>query len=82
MLSARMHAVVVPSPARSFVFIETSFIKFAPMYLEIKEMNQRVAHNIPVEKLFLEIAYKYQLEDMMQFAQLLEYGKRSGRLRS
>ena len=41
-------------------------------------MNQRVAHNLPIERLFLEVANKYRLEDMMQFAQLLEYGKRSG----
>ena len=50
----------------------------ASLYVEVKEMNRRVVHNIPVEKLFLEIAHKYQIEEMMQFAQLLEYGKRSG----
>ena len=47
-------------------------------YKDIKEMNQKVAHNSPVEKLFLELAYKSKLEDMMQFAELLEFGKRSG----
>lgn len=48
------------------------------LYQELKEMNQQVAHNIPIEKLFLELAYKWKLEDMVQFAELLEYGKRSG----
>lgn len=47
-------------------------------YLELKEMNQRVAHNMPIEKLFLEFAYKCRMEDMIQFAELLEFGKRSG----
>ena len=47
-------------------------------YLSVKEMNQKVAHNAAVEKLFLELAYKTKLEDMIQFAELLEFGKRSG----
>lgn len=47
-------------------------------YLEIKEMNQRVAHNTPLEKLFLEFAYRSKLEDVIQFADLLDFGKRSG----
>lgn len=47
-------------------------------YLAMKEMNQKVAHNSPIEKLFLEFAYKSKLEDMIQFAELLEFGKRSG----
>ena len=48
------------------------------LYLELKEMNQRTAHNVPIEKLLLEMAYKWKLEDMIQFAELMEYGKRSG----
>lgn len=47
-------------------------------YLEIKEMNQKVAHNTPLEKLFLEFAYRSKLEDVIQFADLLDFGKRSG----
>ena len=47
-------------------------------YLELKEMNQRVVHNMPIEKLFLEFAYRCRLEDIIQFAELLEFGKRSG----
>lgn len=47
-------------------------------YLELKEINQMVAHNVPIEKLFLEFAYKCKVEDVIQFAEILDYGKRSG----
>lgn len=47
-------------------------------YCEIKEMNQRTAHNMPIEKLFLSLAYRCRLEEMIQFAELLQFGKRSG----
>lgn len=47
-------------------------------YLELREVNNRVLHNIPIEKLLLEFAYKCKLEEMIQFAELMEYGKRSG----
>lgn len=47
-------------------------------YQELKEINQRTAHNTPIEKLFLEFAYRCRLEEMIQFAELLEFGKRSG----
>lgn len=59
---------------------ETRFLygTSSEFYLELKEMNQRVAHNMPIEKLFLEFAYRCRLEDIIQFAELLEFGKRSG----
>jgi len=47
-------------------------------YLAIREINQRVSHNIPIEKLLLEFAYTSKVEDIIQFAELMEYGKRSG----
>ena len=47
-------------------------------YREIKEINRMVAHNVPLERLFLEFAYRCKVEDMIQFAELLLYGKRSG----
>lgn len=47
-------------------------------YQELKEINQRTAHNTPIEKLFLQFAYRCKLEEMIQFAELLEFGKRSG----
>ena len=47
-------------------------------YAALKEINQKVAHNAPIEKLFLEYAYQTKIEDMIQFAELMEFGKRSG----
>lgn len=47
-------------------------------YTAIKEMNQRIAHNMPMEKLFLGVAYQCNVEEMIQFAELLEFAKRSG----
>ena len=47
-------------------------------YVELKKINQRVANNLPIEKLFLEFAYKCKIDEIIQFAELLEYGKRSG----
>ena len=47
-------------------------------YIAVKEINQKAAHNSPIEKLFLEFAYKSKQEELMQFAELLEFGKRSG----
>lgn len=59
---------------------ETKFLygEDAFLYLELKEINQMVAHNVPIEKLFLEFAYKCRLENVIQFAEILDYGKRSG----
>lgn len=59
---------------------ETKFLygEEALFYLELKELNQTVAHNVPIEKLFLEFAYKCKIEDVIQFAEILDYGKRSG----
>ena len=47
-------------------------------YLQLKEVNIRASHNIPIEKLFLEFAYECKIEEVIQFAELMEYGKRSG----
>lgn len=47
-------------------------------YKELKEINQKAAHNTPLEKLFLEFAYRSKIDEMMQFADLLDFGKRSG----
>lgn len=45
---------------------------------EVKEMNHSVAVNVPIEKLMLQFAYRSGLEDIILFAELFEYGKRSG----
>lgn len=45
---------------------------------EVKEINHSVALNIPIEELILGFAYRSGLEDIIIFAELFEYGKRSG----
>ena len=47
-------------------------------YQELKEMNGSVALNIPIEKLFLDLAYRLALEDAIGFAEVFHYGKRLG----
>ena len=47
-------------------------------YQGLKEMNQKAAHNAPLEKLFLEFAYQSKMDEMIQFADVLDFGKRSG----
>lgn len=47
-------------------------------YKEIKEMNHSIALNVPIEKLMLGFAYRSGVEDIITFAELFEYGKRSG----
>lgn len=50
----------------------------AELFLELKEINQKTAHNAPIEKLLLDFAYRCKVEEVIQFAELLEFGKRSG----
>lgn len=45
---------------------------------EVKEINHSVALNVPIEKLMLQFAYRSGLEDIILFAELFSYGKRSG----
>ena len=47
-------------------------------FKEVKEINHSVALNVPIEKLILGFAYRSGLEDIIIFAELFEYGKRSG----
>lgn len=47
-------------------------------YQEMVELNHSVDMNISIEKLFLEFANRTGMEDIIQFAEVLEYGKRSG----
>lgn len=50
----------------------------AYLYEEVKELNHQVLLNIPIEKLLLEFAYRTQLEDIIDFAEVLDYAKRTG----
>lgn len=47
-------------------------------YQELVEINHSVAMNVPIEKLFMEFANRTGLEEIIQFAEIFEYGKRSG----
>lgn len=47
-------------------------------YLEVQEMNRLVQMNIPIEKQMLEFAYRSGIEDIISFAEIFHYAKRSG----
>ncbi len=47
-------------------------------YMEVKELNRSVELNVSIEKLFMEFANRTAMEDIMQFAEVLDYGKRVG----
>lgn len=47
-------------------------------YQKMREINHAVTLNNPIEKQFLKFAQDTGLEDIIQFAELFEYGKRSG----
>lgn len=47
-------------------------------YQEVREINRSVELNVSLEKLFMEFANRTGMEDIMQFAEVLDYGKRVG----
>ena len=47
-------------------------------YQAVRKMNYSIAMNVPVEKTFSKIAYDFQIEEMIQFSQIMEFGKKSG----
>lgn len=47
-------------------------------YKKIKEINHAVELNHPIEKQFLKFAQETEIEDIIHFAELFDYGKRSG----
>lgn len=56
----------------------TLYGKNSFMYLELVELNSLVKNNVPIEQLLLDFALRTGIDDIVQFAQVLEYGKRSG----
>lgn len=50
----------------------------AYFYQEVKEINHQIALNISIEKLLLNFAYRTQIEDIVSFAEVFDYGKRTG----
>ena len=47
-------------------------------YKEVKEFNQQISLNIPVEKILLDFAYRTEIDDIVSFAEVFDYGKRTG----
>ena len=47
-------------------------------FKEVNEINHSVALNVPIEKMIVQFAYRSGLEDVIVFAELFSYGKRSG----
>lgn len=52
--------------------------KKSVIYRELEEMNHLVETNIPMEKVLIQFAYRSGVEDIISFAEVFEYGKRSG----
>lgn len=50
----------------------------ALFFQEVKEINHSVEMNIPLEKPLLDFAYRSEVEDIISFAEIFDYGKRSG----
>lgn len=48
------------------------------LYLQVKEINHLVSLNNSIEKCVLEFAQKTELEEIIQFAEVFDYGKRNG----
>lgn len=48
------------------------------VYCELVEMNALVKNNMPLEQLMLEFALRTGVDDIIQFAEVFAYGKRSG----
>lgn len=48
------------------------------LYQELAEINKFVRNNVSIEQLIMEFALRTGIDDVIQFAQVLEYGKRSG----
>ena len=47
-------------------------------YQEIRRMNGSVTYNVPLEGLFSGIAERYEVEELTNFAQIMEFGRKSG----
>ena len=50
----------------------------AYMLVELKEINQGIAMNQPIEELLYRFALRSQCEDILNFAEILRFAKRSG----
>lgn len=57
---------------------ELLYGKEAVFFQEVQEINGSVEMNIPLEKRMLEFAYRSEVEDIISFAEIFAYGKKSG----
>lgn len=48
------------------------------LYSELKEMNALIETNVPIEQVLLAFAYRSGVDDIISFAEVFAYGKRSG----
>ena len=48
------------------------------VYQELVEINALAKNNVPIEQLILEFALRTGIDDIVQFGEVLGYGKRSG----
>jgi len=58
--------------------LEVMYGTSSMFFKEVKEVNHSVALNVPIEKVIVQFAYRSGLEDVIVFAELFSYGKRSG----
>ncbi len=79
-LNASLQAGLSMENAWREVEKETSVLygEKSPFLREIKEINKSVTFNMPIERLFLDFAYRTGAEDIISFAEIFDYGKRSG----
>ena len=47
-------------------------------YQEVRTMNRTVTYNQPIEQLFLDFSHRTGIADIISFAEIFGYGKRSG----
>ena len=58
--------------------LETLYGEDSYVYQELVEINALAKNNVPIEQLILEFALRTGIDDIVQFAEVLGYGKRSG----
>lgn len=58
--------------------IEALYGKDSYVHQELMEINRLVRNNVPIEQLIMDFALRTGIDDIIQFAQVMEYGKRSG----
>ncbi len=58
--------------------VDTLYGRNSPMFLELQEMNHSVALNVPLEQVLEEFAERTDVEDIISFAEVFTFAKRSG----